>query len=335
MTLKSVNLKLLPVLQALLKHQSVTGASRALGLSPSAVSESLARLREVLNDSLLVRVGARMQLTSRATELIAPLEELCATIDQFFQRGQFDPLATKRSFVIATSDALAYKFAPEMLRVVRRHAPGIRIHFIDIDKDLTKRMAERQIDFAFLPEFALEDLAPAPLRFRRLDIRSRAILMCRTHPLAKKEHLSKADVLAYQHISFSPDAVMLGAHRKPKLPTGELLDVAVRVPFMTLVPQMLIDTDLLAIVGQRIAEDSVLHLPLAFKPLEFDAGFTPRGMVWSPVYDGDLAHKWMRTYVADEVARAMQREWKPALVTKDGHGIKASTGAKRGSITRS
>ena len=83
MTLRSVDLKLLPVLQALLKHQSVTGASRALGLSPSAVSESLARLREVLNDALLIRVGARMQLTSRATELIDPLEEayrLCLRI---------------------------------------------------------------------------------------------------------------------------------------------------------------------------------------------------------------------------------------------------------------
>jgi DNA-binding transcriptional LysR family regulator len=305
MTLKSVNLKLLPVLQALLKQQSITAASRSLGLSPSAVSESLARLRDVLNDPLLVRVGARMHLTSRATELMAPLEALCANIDQFFQRSAFDPKHSKREFVIATSDALAYSFAPEILKVVRRDAPGIKFHFVDVGRDLTSRLAERQIDFAFLPEFALDDLAPAPLRFRKMDLRGRAVLMCRTHPLAKQDNVSRADVLGYQHIAFSPDAVMVGAHSAPKLAEGEPLDVAVRMPFVTIMPRMLVGTDLLAIVGLSLATDMSAQLPLTFRPLDFEANVAPRGMVWSPVYDGDLAHKWLRTWVADQVERSL------------------------------
>jgi DNA-binding transcriptional LysR family regulator len=197
-----------------------------------------------------------MQLTSRATELIGPLEEVCANIDHFFQRSAFDPMNSKRKFVIATSDALAYTFAPEILRVVRRHAPGIKFHFVDVGRDLTSRLAERQIDFAFLPEFALDDLAPAPLRFRKMDQRARAVLMCLTHPLAKQDNVSRADVLGYQHISFSPDAVMVGAHSTPKLSKDEPLDVAVRVPFVTVMPRMLVGTNLLAIVGRAFGVES-------------------------------------------------------------------------------
>lgn len=313
MPLRSIDLKLLPVLQALLKHQSVTGASRALGLSPSAVSESLARLREVLNDALLVRVGARMQLTSRATELIDPLEELCEGIVQFFQSSTFEPQNSKREFVIATSDILAYSFAPEILRVVRRDAPGIKFHFVDVGSDLTRRLAERQVDFAFLPEFALDDLAPAPLRFRALDRRIRAVLMSRTHPLANKDNVSKADVLAYQHVAFSPDAVMVGTHSDLKLSQGDPLNVVVRIPFMTVVPRMLVGSSMLAIVGRSFAMDMAAQLPLTYKLMDFEPTVAPRGMVWSPVYDGDLAHKWLRTLVADEVERTLAQHSSPTL----------------------
>lgn len=318
MSLKSVNLNLLPVLQALLRYQSVTGASQALGLSPSAVSESLARLREVLNDSLLIRVGARLQLTSKATELIGPLDELCGNIDQFFQRSAFDPRNSKREFVIATSDALAYAFGPAMLRVVRLHAPGIRFHFVDVGRDLTSRLAERQIDFAFLPEFALDDLAPAPLRFRVLDRRTRAVLMCQTHPLAKQDKVTKEDVLGYQHIAFSPDAVMHGARCAIALRTGEPLDVAVRIPFTTVLPRMLVGSNLLAVVGRSFATDMAAQLPLACRPLDFEANVDTLGMIWSPVCDGDLAHKWLRTWVGDEVEKALAECSSPRTTPDEG-----------------
>jgi DNA-binding transcriptional LysR family regulator len=305
MALKSVSLKLLPVLQALLKHQSVTGASKALCVSPSSVSESLARLREALGDALLIRVGSRMQLTSRATELIGPLEELCANIDRFFRRSAFEPRSSNRTFIIATSDILAYTFAPDLLKVIRRAAPGIKLHLVDVTRDLTTLLAERQVDFAFLPAFALGDLSPAPLRFRQLDQRSNVVLMSKAHPLASKEQLGKVDVSAYQHTAFSPDPVMIGAHSALRLATGDPLDVAVRTPFMTLLPYLLVGTDLLAIVGHSFAREVTAYLPLTFRPLESEAERVPRGMVWSPVQDGDLAHEWLRTRVADEVEREL------------------------------
>jgi DNA-binding transcriptional LysR family regulator len=335
MALKSVSLKLLPVLQALLKHQSVTGASRALCVSPSSVSESLARLRETLGDALLVRVGSRMQLTSRAQELIGPLEELCASIDQFFERGAFEPRSARRTFVIATSDILAYDFAPELLRVVRSTAPGIRFHLVDVGRELTSLLAERQVDFALLPAFALGDLAPSPLRFRQLDQRSRVVLMCKTHPLAGKQRLDNADVLAYQHAAFSPDPVMVGAHSIIQLATGEPLDVAVRTPFMTLVPHLLAGTDLLAIVDHSLAREASAHLPLTFRPLESETESTQVGLVWSPVQDGDLAHEWLRTEVADEVERELAQRSAQPLLARQARLVAASPAPKRAAVTAS
>lgn len=259
-----------------------------------------------------------MQLTSKATELIGPLDELCGNIDQLFQRSTFDPQNSKREFIIATSDALAHAFGPAMLRVVRLHAPGIRFHFVEVGRDLPSRLAERQIDFAFLPEFALDDFAPAPLRFRVLARRTRAVLMCQTHPLAKQDKVTKEDLLGYQHIAFSPDAVMQGTHRSFELATGESLDVAVRIPFITVVPRMLVRSNLLAVVGRAFATDMAAQLPLACRPLDFEANVDILGMIWSPVYDGDLAHKWFRTWVADEVEQALAERSSPQITPDEG-----------------
>jgi hypothetical protein len=81
---------------------------------------------------------------------------------------------------------------------------------------------------------------------------------------------------------------------------------------------MLVGTDLLAIVGRSLAMDMSAQLPLTFRPFDFETNVAARGMVWSPVYDGDLAHKWLRTSVADEVERAIVRQWSPTIVPIGG-----------------
>src|SRR5687767_125378 len=91
MNLSSLDLNLLVALDALLSEASVGRAASRIGLSQPATSHALRRLREVIGDPLLVRVGARMQLTPRAQALRAPLREALDRVRGLFVAEGFDP----------------------------------------------------------------------------------------------------------------------------------------------------------------------------------------------------------------------------------------------------
>src|SRR5690348_1345902 len=105
MNLRSVDLNLLVVLDALLTERSVSRAGQRLGLSQPAVSAALTRLRALFGDPLLVRAGRGLALTRPAEDLIAPVREILTHIEQtLVERPAFDPTRDVRSFAISASD---------------------------------------------------------------------------------------------------------------------------------------------------------------------------------------------------------------------------------------
>ncbi len=105
MNLRNIDLNLLVVLDALLSERNVSRAGQRIGLSQSAMSAALARLREVFHDPLLVRVGRELALTRNAEELTLPVRETLARIEQtLLQRRTFDPKTDAHTFSISASD---------------------------------------------------------------------------------------------------------------------------------------------------------------------------------------------------------------------------------------
>src|SRR5712671_6214856 len=100
MNLASLDLNLLVALDALVSEAHVGRAAKRIGLSQPAASHALRRLRELLDDPLLVRVGARMQLTPRARELRAPLAQALDQLRGLFVAERFDPATCKRRFAL-------------------------------------------------------------------------------------------------------------------------------------------------------------------------------------------------------------------------------------------
>jgi DNA-binding transcriptional LysR family regulator len=294
MSLRNVNLNLLPILRALLKTKSVSRAAAALYLSQPTVSDALARLRVLLNDELLVRIGSGMKLTPRATELLEPLESICNQMESFLHSTEFDPARETRQLVIASSDICAYLLVRGFLELLRAEAPGMSLHVIDIDSNLTARMAAREIDFALLPEFAVADLAPAPLRFLPLVPVDHVILMSSTHPLAAKTVITPEDLLQYPHVRFSPDAVITDPKRLTPPWRGYDYRVEARVGQMLLIPHLLIDSTSIAFPTRQLAEDMAERFPLVTRKMPFADAARPFGLVWSPLYDNDPIHKWFR-----------------------------------------
>src|SRR5437868_3077316 len=105
MNLRQVNLNLLVALHALMTQRNVTRAAEAVGLTQSAMSGELRRLRALFGDDLLVRVGRDYHLTPLAEDLVQPVADIMAAVEHTLaHRLTFDPATDERSFSIGMSD---------------------------------------------------------------------------------------------------------------------------------------------------------------------------------------------------------------------------------------
>jgi DNA-binding transcriptional LysR family regulator len=310
MSLRNVNLNLLPILRSLLKTTSVSRTATALHLSQPTVSDALARLRIVLNDQLLVRIGSGMKLTPRAVELLAPLDAVCEDLESLLRLETFDPSTQARDLVIATSDICAYMLVRRLLNFIRAEAPRMTLHVTEIDSTLRDKMANGDVDYALLPEFAVQHLAPAPLRFAPLDQLSTCVLMWNQHPLAARTSLTPEDLLPFPLIAFHPDPVLTD----PKyfdssvIWHGVDLKIEVRIGQMLLIPHLLTDSTSVAFVTTQLAQDMAASHPLVVHANPFPESPMRIGLVWSPVYDSDPVHKWIRESLATQALATLAIE---------------------------
>jgi DNA-binding transcriptional LysR family regulator len=312
MSLRNVNLNLLPILRSLLKTTSVSRTASALHLSQPTVSDALARLRVVLNDQLLVRIGSGMKLTPRATELLAPLDAVCENLENLLRLENFEPSTQVRDLVIATSDICAYMLVRKFLNFIRAEAPRMTLHVTEIDSNLREKMASGDVDFALLPEIAVEHLAPAPLRFAPLEQLSTSVLMWNQHPLAAHSSLTPEDLLPFPLIAFYPDPVLTDPKYFDSQVTwhGVDLKIEVRIGQMLLIPHLLTASNSVAFVTTQLAKDMAATHALVVHANPFPESPTRIGLVWSPVCDGDPVHKWIRESLAAQALTTLATETK-------------------------
>jgi DNA-binding transcriptional LysR family regulator len=127
MNLSSIDLNLLVALDALVSETHVGRAARKIGLSQPAASHALKRLRDLLADPLLVRVGSRMELTPRAIGLRDSLAETLQRVQTLLVADSFDPGKSSRRFSVMMQDHVAHLIVPELVKSVHRDAPGVRL----------------------------------------------------------------------------------------------------------------------------------------------------------------------------------------------------------------
>lgn len=144
--LRGVDLNLLPVLEALLRHRNATRAGEEVGLSQPAMSRALGRLRHLLDDPLLVRGAGGQMLSPRAEALRQPLAVLLAEVRALLVDPPFDPAAEQRTLRIAMTDAQAELLIAPLVRRVAAAAPGIVLQWVPIAPGLPERMAAGEID---------------------------------------------------------------------------------------------------------------------------------------------------------------------------------------------
>ena len=133
MSLSSIDLNLLLVLDAVLSEQSVARAAQRLHVTPSAISNALARLRVALEDPLVTRKGRGIVPTPRATELGPALRRAIAELERLVTHAPFDAAACTRTFTLAMADAGQVAWLPNIASALAKQMPNARLRVVSID----------------------------------------------------------------------------------------------------------------------------------------------------------------------------------------------------------
>jgi DNA-binding transcriptional LysR family regulator len=128
--IRRLDLTLLIVFEMLLKRRNMSAVAVEMGLTQSAVSHAVGRLRSIFEDPLFVRKGAGVEPTARAQLLGPPLAEALTSIRDAMQIGRhFDPGTATRQFTVAAPDTVVAKIAQVVLAELAQTAPHCQIIF--------------------------------------------------------------------------------------------------------------------------------------------------------------------------------------------------------------
>jgi len=149
LNLRSVDLNLLPALDALLRLRHVTRAAEEVGLSQPAMSHMLGRLRQVLGDELLVRARSGLALTARAEEIAPRVAAVLNAARTIYRPPIFDIAKVRRVFHVVGCDLHSVLFGPPLMARIRAEAPGIELSIENYSRNVFRRLEDGSIDLVF------------------------------------------------------------------------------------------------------------------------------------------------------------------------------------------
>ncbi len=290
--LENVDLNLLPALSALLDEQQISRAAERSGLSQSAMSRALQRLRRALGDDLLVRVPGGYRLTARAERVREQLRAVVPQLNEIFTAEAFDPAAAALSLQVSGSDYALATLGLELSRLIVAQSPQSTLRFRPWHEGIFDELALGAVDVAF---FGAQ--APAGLRSRELFRDRFVCVVADDHPLADRTALSLPEYLQCRHL-----AIDITDGRQPAVDhalaaRGTPRDVALIVPFHAVAPRALPGTMLVLTFPERLAghfvdtsKTRILEAPPEIETMTYR-------MAWHPRVDTDPAHRWLRDSV--------------------------------------
>jgi len=303
MNLRGMDLNLLIVLNALTEERSVRRAGARIGLSQSATSHALARLRSLLGDELLVRTATGMEPTPRALALAGPIRLALEGMQAALAPDRFDPATARRAFTIVVETYGTIVIVADMVDRIRREAPGVDVTVrsgpaAQIMDDIDRGRADLAIG-------SVRTL-PGRLVTRRLMADRHVCLMRAGHPLAGGMTLAQFLDTPHLLVSMSDEAEDLVDHVLAAM--GLARRVAFRLPNGLAAVAALLRSDMLAVVSEGAARmfAGMAPLVMAEPPLKLPA--TVFRLVWNRRLHDSAAHVWLRRVLAEVGQAASHRK---------------------------
>lgn len=298
----NLDARLLALLVAVLDTGSVTAAAQRLGVTQSAVSHGLDRLRAIVGDPLFVKAGRGITATARAEALATPARELLGGLERFARLGEFDPARWHTTFTIAANDFQRDLLLPALAARLREQAPGVALRVIP--------SAVPRLDMLRSDDCQLV-ISPRPpegadiLQKRLFEDQYRVFY----DAAVRNAPHTEADYLAAQHatvvyeprrsLGLDQQLAARGLHRQ----------FVVMVPAFSALPAFLRGTASLATVPGLLAQHSFAGLAHCAPPVPCPG--MPMYAIWHLRYQQDAAHRWLREQL-DAVVQRLRSQWAAA-----------------------
>jgi DNA-binding transcriptional LysR family regulator len=299
-TLRSFDLNLLVLFDALYREGQLSAAASAVGLSQPAASQALSRLRDAFDDPLFVRRGRGMEPTPLAESLAPTVRESLRALEQkLVTMTKFDPAESDRSFSIGLGDVGELFFFPRLLALVTKAAPRVWLRSVaSRHVDMQTAVARGDVDLAF--DFD----APTLPSLRHVALGSEEIVV-----IARRDHPRiRGSVTLQSYLAESRVRIDLSDERMKRLasligaPVPEMPGMGAvvgTVSQIVSVPAVVAETDALAVVPRSVAMLPAFHGQLQVIESPVPLARLPIFALWHESYELDPGHTWLRGFVTE------------------------------------
>jgi DNA-binding transcriptional LysR family regulator len=289
MRLRTLDLNLLLVFDAVLRERSVVRAADSLAISQPAVSHALNRLRHALKDKLFVRTPSGMSPTPRAEQLALPVRKALNELQLAVEGDTFDPSTADRRFTIAVNNYAAVVAAGPILAAVRAQAPNVRLSMVPSGTlNLRDRLDRGELDLV------LSGQAIDGERFASQQlIEDRFVAVLRSGHPALRRKLTAASLAELQHLGISSsreDLTFVDEFLKAR---KSARFVASDVPYLS-AGAVLVQSNLVAVLERKLAMEFRRAYPIEVRELPLEAPLLHSVMSWHRRFDDVPGHRWLR-----------------------------------------
>jgi LysR family transcriptional regulator, nod-box dependent transcriptional activator len=301
---KKLDLNLLVALDVLLKERSVSRAAEVLNLSASAMSNSLARLREYFDDELLVQIGRKMVPTPRAEGLQTAVRDVLLRIDSTIaDQPVFDPCGSDRVFRLFTSDYTQMVLAPTLLALAAKARSTVRFELLPQVAAPHRQLERGEADLLIIPTGFTSPDHPREVLYSEEFV----CMVWRESEMARGD-LTFDRYVSAEHVVMQPANTQADAFEGWFLRRyGISRRIAVSTYSFVTLPAMLVGTEYVATVHSRVARCLVNAFPLEIRPTPMPFDRMEQAVQWHKFRTNDPGLVWLRGMLA-QAAKHMDGE---------------------------
>lgn len=303
-----IDLNLLKVFDAILQTRSVTIAASNLGLTQSAVSNALNRLRDALGDPLFVRTSEGMMPTPRAEMIATPIREGFGMIRRSLEEHLgFDPRHADRTFKVFMTDVGQMMLLPRLLELLASEGPQIGIHTVQTPPFRLREAAMESGDVDLAVGY-FQDFE-GPFRCQSLFTEDFVCLVRADHPHIRGS-LTLEQFLATDQLVYLPSG---GGHSYQELLVEKVFQerglrrhVAVRASHFLGLWSVIAGSDLIVTMPRRVAKACAAMAALQILETPVPLPSFQVTQYWHERFHHDPANKWLRSRFAELYGAAAQ-----------------------------
>lgn len=291
--LRDVDLNLLVIFRAIMTHGSIAEAAKEVGLSASAVSHALARMRLILNDELFYRTAGGVKPTERARELNANIEPGLQLIsDAISQQHHFVPQNAERLFSIQVADYVSGFFLPRLTSYILSDAPRVSINVLPFSVSAESVWDRVDLQIRLTPG----RLQPEIVRSKRLFADEVVVVMRRDHPAAEAPMTAGlyAELL---HVKLSQSATGTTVIEDALASRGLKRHIALTAASWYDIPDIVANSDLIAIAPRRLLGFDPRLTNMKVAPLPLEEVVFSFDLCWDQRTEHDPGIRWLRDLV--------------------------------------